>query len=220
MIKKFAAALALTAVISLLAMPQVRSGQYLEAWSQIAPNLAVEALGLLAAVLFAEHYLRRFRLSGGVEKIAPTLMRQMGPAVVADTTLIRAMEYTPREFKAILGEYIDGSYDPMHIPKDFVDRFEAALKLLPPDSLSSSAVSIRRASEFAGRFANLLDEEQLVLLESAESNWAHLEDLHSDSNSEPRRLAEAFLDAHDVLGDVAQAFGFPEAIKKIKAEQA
>ena len=64
----------------------------------------------------------------------------------------------------------------------------------------------------------MLDEQDLVMLESAVSNWAELSRLYADPTTDARRLAEAFLDAHDDFNDIANAFDFTSTVKRLRRE--
>lgn len=215
MIRLFAFLLAAMSAISLYFMPDVTAGNYTDAWKALAPNLVVEALGLALAVAFAEWFLRNYRKKNGLEKIAPTLMRQIAPAIQLDNTILSGTQYTPKEFGRVLREYIEGKYDPVHIPADFAEKLKQSIDKVPPKDISRASQAANRTSSFAGRFASLLDEEHIVLLESAVSNLEEFANRVSDPNSTPKDLAEAFLDAHDDLEDINELFEFDRTLKRI-----
>lgn len=218
MVLIFAAALFVCAALSLIFMPEFQSGTFREVWKAIAPNLAAEALGLSLAVLFAEYYLKRFRATGGKNKLAPMLMRQLGPVVKVENSIIRSTQYTPKEFKEVHAEYIKGNFNPIHIPKEFIDRLLPAIKKVPVEDFRKGAEAIRKANDFAAKFAGMLDEEALVILELAATNWSNLAAIVSSEDSEPRDVAEAYLDAHDDFNDIANVFAFKESLKRMRRE--
>lgn len=217
MIRLFAVLLAAIAAISLYFMPEVVAGNYSDAWKALAPNLVVEAFGLCLAVAFAEWFLRNYRKKNGLEKIAPTLMRQIGPAIHLDNAILTRTQLTPKEFGRVLNEYIEGKYDPVHIRADFSERLKQSIEQVESKDLTRASQALTRTSSFAGRFASLLDEEHIILLESAVSNWEEFANRVGDASSTPKDIAEAFLDVHDDLEDISELFEFDKTIKRIKA---
>ncbi len=217
MIRLFAVLLAAVAVISFYFMPEVAAGNYADAWKALAPNLVVEAFGLCLAVAFAEWFLRNYRKRNGLEKIAPTLMRQIGPAIHLDNTILSETQLTPKEFGRVLKEYIEGKYDPVHIPADFSEKLKQSIDKVAPKDIVRASQALTRTSSFAGRFASLLDEEHIILLESAVSNFDEFANRVGDTSSTPKDIAEAFLDVHDDLEDIGELFEFDRTIKRINA---
>jgi hypothetical protein len=218
MVKIFSGLLIALAFLCIALMPEFRSNQWAEVWKAIAPNLAAEMIGLGVAVLFAEHYLKRFRTAGGKAKIAPMLMRQLGPVVHVEAKILKAAEYTPAEFKAIHMAYIEGNLDPVHIPKEFIERITKAITSVTPEEFLRAVDAARKANEFAAKFASMLEEEHLVLLEMNHDMFSGFAEAAGNADTPLRELAEAYLDAHDTLNDVAVEFSFPETLRKMKSE--
>ncbi|GAB5521031.1 MAG: hypothetical protein RhofKO_32820 [Rhodothermales bacterium] len=100
--KKAVFGIALVTLACGILMPEVLSGDFKGAWAQLAPNLFAEGLGLLGALLVAEVLIRQYRPSKGVKAVGPLFLQAASPLVSCEVAILRGMDYTPNEFKAIM----------------------------------------------------------------------------------------------------------------------
>ncbi len=185
-----------------------------EAWIELAPNIAAELLGLIIALLIAEVVIRRFRHAHGAKQLAPFAARSVGVTINFCGDLVRKLEYTPNEFKGILKEYIEGKYDPVHIPANFKKKLAVGLKATDQAAVDKAVAGIEELDEIVAKFAGSLEAEHVLFVERAKKNWNKFRTEFQKPEWDQTALAEAYLDAHDDAGDLFTLFSVPEYMKR------
>ena len=186
--------------------------------SAVMPNVIVDCFSLAVGLIIAELVIRRYRTNRGVEQLAPALIKPLFPVMAAEYDIIKGLDYTPKEFKAIHIEYLEGNMDPINLTADFKSRVRKALTGFPADKITAAVAALEEVKAFTSQFAGSLEPNHLLMLERAHRMWSQFAVVFADPASDNTKLAEAYLDAHDAMSDVANQFNFRGVLEEMRQE--
>ena len=185
-------------------------------WAALAPNVVVDLFSLGVALLIAEVVIRRHRTNRGIKDLGPALLKTFAPALHADFGIIERLDYTPKEFKTLHAEYLEGKMDPIHLPADFKNRLHKVLSDYPRERIADALASLQQLKAFTSQFGGVLEPVHLLIVERADNTWRRFDEILKQPDANNTSLAESYMDAHDALTDVMNGFELDSVIEQMK----
>ena len=207
MIFKIVGSLLLLAFVSAYLWLHSTNKSAAEAWGELAPNLIAEFLGIAASVIIAEILIRRYRASVGKREIAPLVLSELDDMLVFSNQILAQTGFTPRQFNAIMSDYMEGGGNPVHLPSDFRTGLVRALSTMEQEEFDAAIGGVHQAMTAIDKFPHIVEPSDIMLAKQVRDTWLVLSHVLADTNSSESQRCEMFVDAYMTGLALAQSFG-------------